>query len=154
MDMKMRKTGVPLTGETISGFEAQLKMQLPKDYRDFMLSNNGGTPEEDWVFDFIEAGDSTPTSSVIRKFLSISDEYSSIGKAYARLVNSKEISPNLLPIAGDPGGNYIFLSVSGEDCGKIYFGDHEIEDSNTGFIALSLVADSFSNFLENFYIED
>jgi hypothetical protein len=56
-----------------------------------------------------------------------------------------------MPIADDPFGNIIFLGVAGGESGRVYFGDHELEDPDTGHLALSIIAESFTGFMEGCY---
>ena len=57
-----------------------------------------------------------------------------------------------IPIADDPGGNAICLGMSGNERGKVYFWDHEMEadegDEPT-FENVYLVAESFASFLKS-----
>lgn len=61
------------------------------------------------------------------------------------------IPPNLLPIAHDPFGNLICLSVAGQDRGKVYFWDHEVEVREgeiPSYRNVSFIADNFESFLD------
>ena len=149
--MKIKTTATLLTEVDISEFEISFKIKLPEEYRNFMLEQNGGRPEKEWGFDFVETGNSNPTGSIICDFLAISTKYNSLQNAYRNLIESKEIPPGLLPIANDPGGNIIFLSVAKDDYGKVCFGNHELEDPETGYIVMSPIADSFIEFIDKCY---
>ncbi len=69
--------------------------------------------------------------------------------------NYKDRMPkNFIPIAYDPGGNRIVIGVSGQDTGKIYFWDHEMEandDEQPDMSNMHLVADSFEEFLAELF---
>jgi hypothetical protein len=54
------------------------------------------------------------------------------------------LPPGLLPVADAAGGNLILVEVGHDQPGRVYFWDHELEDEN----ALSLIAESFNDFLE------
>jgi cell wall assembly regulator SMI1 len=149
--MIIHSSATPLTNANVSEFENNFRIMLPQDYKEFMLTNNGGRPEKEWGFDFIETGKTSPTSSLICEFLAICTRYNSIQNAYNNLVESKEIPPGLLPIANDPGGNIILLSVAEEDYGKVCFGNHELEDPETAYIVMSPIADSFTEFINKCY---
>jgi hypothetical protein len=41
---------------------------------------------------------------------------------------SGRMPSNFLPIASDPGGNIVVMSVSGEDRGKIYYWNHDHQE--------------------------
>jgi hypothetical protein len=60
------------------------------------------------------------------------------------------IPKKLFPIANDPFGNLICVSLTGEDCGAVYFWDHENEpdDEDTEFRNIHLIADSWEEFID------
>lgn len=152
--MRMEESVAPVSEATILEFEAIFRLQLPQDYKEFMLEHNGGRPEDDWVFDFIETGSEEPTSSMVCDFMSFSAEYDSLQNAYKNLIEAKEVPTGLLPIADDPGGNLILMSVAQEDHGKVCFGNHELEDPETGYIVFSPIADSFTAFINSLHIDN
>jgi len=152
----MQKTGAQLTEADILGLGKQFEVRIPDDYKAFMLENNGGIPEEDWAFDFIVYGGEDPTSSVINYFHTIYPQeeggYDSLRRAFS-ISRDEGYSPAwLIPIGSDPGGNIVFLDGSEEGNGKVLFGDHELEDPETGYIIMSPIADSFTEFLDKLYI--
>jgi hypothetical protein len=63
------------------------------------------------------------------------------------------IPDNFLAIGGDDLGNLICLSVKGEDFGKVYFWnrDWEVVEGIPDYSNVTLVADSFSQFLDELY---
>ena len=52
--MKLFDEGIKITKEDILEFEEKLNTKFPEAYVDFLLESNGGTPEEDLAFDFID----------------------------------------------------------------------------------------------------
>jgi len=153
--MKLLNSGKKLNEIVIMKFEEQFAIKLPNDYKEFMLENNGGIPEGEWVFDFVEIGDTNSTSSVVRNFLVIYDEETnntdSLNKSYQILRNDGYLQPNIMPIGTDPGGDLICMSLSNESYGKIYFCNQELEDPDTGYMILSQIAVSFVDFLDGLY---
>jgi cell wall assembly regulator SMI1 len=153
--MKIDDSGPKLTEKNISEFEKQFNIKLPDDYRAFMLKNNGGTPEEDWAFDFVDITTNTKTDSDIQNFFVIYDEETykddDLRKSYRILRENGEVPVGILPIADDPGGNLICLSVSDKNYGEVFFCDHELEDPDTGYLVMSVIAESFSKFIDNCY---
>ena len=125
--MKMEKTGPSLNNNSISEFEKQLNIRLPQDYKDFMLAHNGGTPKEDWAFDFVDVITNKGDSSVISSFFVIYGEetkarYDDLRKSYRIIHEMEKAAPPLtLPIADDPGGNLIGMSVAEKDFGQCIF---------------------------------
>ena len=154
--MKMQKSGTPLNDVEITQFEIQFQIELPQDYKAFMLKNNGGVPENDWAFDYVEKG--YANSSIIRDFFVLYVEethaYDDLKKAYKMVKEDSSVSSDFMPIATDPGGNTIFLAVGGENYGKVYFSNHELDDAETGYMVMSLIADSFSDFIDKCYLEE
>jgi len=60
--MKLENSAKKLTNQDIIKFEEELKINLPQDYKDFMLKQNGRKPTKNWAFDFIDVVTSKPTS--------------------------------------------------------------------------------------------
>ena len=138
----------PLQEVDIVGVERRLGIHLPSDYRSFLLTHNGGYPEPS-VFT-ISRGVSGELG-VVNRFYGIWKE-----KEYDLLSEVEtfqgRMPANLLPIACDPGGNQICLSVSGSDRGKVYFWFHE-EEADEGepptYDNVYFVANSFGELLDN-----
>lgn len=64
----------------------------------------------------------------------------------------EEISKTTFPFADDAGGNIICMSLNKEDYGTIYFADHELEEKETGYLVMSKIALSFTDFLNCMYL--
>jgi cell wall assembly regulator SMI1 len=154
--MKLLDSGKQLNTDIIVSFEKQLNVRLPQDYKDFLLKNNGGMPEEDWAFDFIDIATNTKTSSGIQSFFVIYDEETNndddLRKSCRILQENEEVPVGTLPIGDDPGGNLICISVSDNNYGEVFFCDHELEDPETGYMIMSKIAESFSQFIDNCYV--
>jgi len=154
----MKKTGNNLSELDLHEFESKFQIHLPNDYKEFMLRSNGGIPVDGWIFNYVEDGDSN--RSVIRDFLVIYKEeskvnvYDDLARAYIAIQNEQSAPQNYLPIATDPGGNIIFLNAGKDKNGEVYFGNHEWEDDETGYIFMSLIANSFSEFINNCYTDE
>lgn len=147
-----------IVDEVLSNLSEIYSVVLPQDYLGFLYEKNGGRPDDDWVFDFIETGIDRVTSSCIKQYYYIDKEsstsYRNAVLIYKELVDSEQVPPSLFPIADDPGGNYILLCVSDDDYGHVYFADHELEDSETRYMVMSPLADSFTEFIDKLYIKD
>ena len=66
--MKLFDEGIKITKEDILEFEEKLNTKFPEAYVDFLLESNGGTPEEDLAFDFIDIASNKKNSTDIREF--------------------------------------------------------------------------------------
>jgi len=135
------ETHLPSSDE-LAQFEAVHGLDLPGDYRDFLLKVNGGMPFPNlclWpgngdfvavVFGFNYADDWMRLDHAISEFDSLSLGY--------------------LPVAISNGGNYFLLSLSHSEAGGVHFWDHELEDVNPiSFNHLIHVSPSFSNFINS-----
>ena len=154
--MIIQDSGMQLNDAMISDFETLCHVNLPQDYKDFMLKNNGGTPEEMWAFDFVDAASSKTTNSLINYFYVIytkeTTENDDLKAAYGAMRRDDILPPAIMPIAYDPFGNIICMSVGEKDYGKVCIANHELEDPETGYLIISQVADTFSEFIDKCYL--
>ncbi len=141
-----------LSQDKIEEIEQSLDLRFPHSYKQHLMLFNGGkcTPNK---FKFLEKGN--PSDSYIDWFLSIYDgEYDNFVEYFNDYkIEEKRMPKSIFPIAHDPGGNLICLdSVDG----KVYFWDHESEidysiEDDSNFSNLHLIANSFSEFIDNLY---
>ena len=133
-------------------------MEFPEDYKKFMMEANGGTPKEDWLYDFFDEVTEVENTSVIRGFFSLlSDDtvkMSNLRAIYKIMTYEETISADMLPIADDAGGNVIGISLNKDDFGYVYFINHEYDDLDTGYLVKSKIAESFSDFLGVLYLSE
>jgi len=156
--MNMQISGPVITDADIQAFEAKYRLSLPRDYQSFLKDSNGGYPVDEWSFGFYERAFNAYTGSLIQEFCTLypedNPEYNNLGQRYAEFVESGQVPPSLIPIAFDPGGNFIMLCVSDKDYGKVCFANHELEDTETRYMVMSPIADSFTEFINKLYIEE
>ena len=122
----------PLSVDRLEAFERSLGTALPAPYRRHLSKHNGG-----YV-------DGARRLCLLHHVFGVHDgpawaQFRDRAKAYGGLVPSR-----LLPIADDPGGNLICLSLSGPDRGAVYFWDHESGASPEQ--SLTLLAPNFPAF--------
>lgn len=135
-----------LTLEDIEAAEERLQLSFPEEYKVFLLKHNGGSPTPNrFKYNDQEGRDS---SSLINYFHAIYDgRIDNLELKYQFLVSEGRLLKKMIPIANDPFGNLICLSAEGDDRGKVYFWDHELEPEIAGYENMGLIADSFSEFL-------
>ena len=154
--MELYDEGIKLTREDMNEFSKMMNIIFPEKYVEFLLNSNGGTPEEDLVFDFIDAASNKRISTDIREFFVFykNDEssYDDIVKVNKKMKSEKLISDEYFVFADDSAGNPICMKTAGSDVGSIYFCNHELEDADEGYLLMSRVADSFSGFIESLYV--
>jgi len=140
MSIKIKKRGKPIKEEELLFFEEYLGCKLPQDYRKFLKKHSGCIPEEN-IFEIPE----DKNSSSINEFLNIQ-----VIIQKKELFGNRLVS-NVIPIAYDSCGNLICMSI-GNDTGKIYFWDHELEEMDEDKLPswknMFLVADSFDDFMK------
>jgi hypothetical protein len=151
--------GESLSNEIIDAFEKELNLGLPRDYKMFMLKNNGGMPEDDVVFDYYDVVSESTKRAVIQEFYILypeeNYEIDNIKNICKGFWEDRFLSNSMFAIGSDPAGNIICISLSDDDYGAVYLCNHEYEDINTGYMMASKVADSFDEFLKATYtLED
>ena len=140
-------TQEPIKPQTLQALEEVWCFGLTNDYREFLLTHNGGRPKEP-CFNFKGEED----GSTIDKFFGIYKDYNSNLLLRLELLKDR-IVDEAFPIARDVFGNVICLIVKGKRRGQIYFWDHETEaDTDQGerpnYSNMTLIADSFSEFID------
>lgn len=112
--------------------------------------------EEDLAFSFIDVTTNSTNNSDIRELFVFyededNDNFDDIVRIYNSMVNENLIPPFFLPIGDDSSGNPICMNLSENEYGSVWFCDHELENKDTGFLASSKIADSFTGFLSALY---
>lgn len=145
--MKMRESNGTLDIKILDSIEEFWGFGLPNDYKKFLLSYNGGIPENA-SFNFKGSEDGSAIDSFYG-FVRGSDNILNV----ARDVGDRYPS-TMLPIADDVYGNRILITVKGSDRGKIYFWDHEMESyegEEPDHSNLTLIANSFDEFFNSLH---
>ncbi|RYD67166.1 MAG: SMI1/KNR4 family protein [Verrucomicrobiaceae bacterium] len=140
--LTMNEDCASATESDVAGFETENRLELPSDYREFLMTQPGGSPEADFSA-FDRSGD----------FVAYIHGWRS-DSPWKRLTSAiSDFGHDLslfLPFAVSNGGNFFILKLSPPDFGAVYFWDHELEDScPPTFDCLIRVADSFVGWLGN-----
>jgi SMI1 / KNR4 family (SUKH-1) len=130
MAVKIRNSVDSVTAGELDEVERRLGIDLPADYRDSLLRQNGGIPEPGW-FDYpplspdFDAGGSAQVLLLYSVLLPLPTEYDLRDiEATARFQWDELGLPHeYLPI-GMTGDDIIVLGVAGADRGKVYFWSH------------------------------
>jgi hypothetical protein len=131
------------TEDQVIQFEKALGETLPSEYREFLVSFNGGSPEPAffWIEEDIDGTEihqfyglyENPFGSSLNMFLG--DDHCGIPDGF-------------LSIADDGVGNSVLICLKGPQRGSIHFRDHEIHpyhDRNSSE-GITMLAESFSSF--------
>lgn len=144
----------PLDPQTLAEAEGALGVQLPDDYRSFMLQSNGGRPKPsgfdiDWQDGQPPAGDWRTSS--LSMLYPVADPPED-GLLHMNTVTfAGRLPAHTLAIGSDAGGNALLLALGGPWQGKVLFWckDHEVADGAIpGYDNVGLVADSFQDLLD------
>jgi hypothetical protein len=140
------------TPDAIAQFEARWGVMLPLEYKQFLLTSNGGMP----IPENFEIPGFHGQGSALTSFYGIHDgpEHNRLDRACE--VHKDRIPADLIPIAWDAFGNEVCIGWKGKRRGKIYFWDHEDELDENGlhrqdYSNVFLVANSLDEFLNNLY---
>lgn len=131
------KTNITL----VENFEEKIGYKLPLEYRNFLLECNGEGLNNKTVYITDLHSD-----IIIQNFFGIEIPNNDIYEWLKELKD--DIKDKFLPIASDPGGNFLLLDI---EIGKVYYWDSarhfpvSSDSENT-----HLVADSFSQLLNQF----
>jgi len=134
-----------LTEDAVKKLEFQIGALLPKEYKTFLLKRNGGEP----VPSDFKLGEDDITGLHHIYGIFEQDNHRDILNNYN--VFKGRIKKELLPIADDSFGNQICIGIKNKYVGKIYFWDHEFEGSFFKSKAITLIANSFNDFLESLF---
>ena len=137
-----------VTIEEIAALESKLKISLPKEYKDHILQYNGGYPDRE-CFITVDG-----IRSRIHYFYAIyNGEHINFETFFIMYkIDDNRMLRHIFPIAIDPGGNQICISTDEKDYGHIYFWDHEAETNIPSYSNMSLIAQSFNEFLDALFV--
>jgi len=161
MVITMSESLADLTEYDLANFEHDFDLTLPKQYRQFLLKQNGGCPTPN-TFNYSQTHGCTDSSNfqpsqvgIVNCFFSI-DSTETMSLARMRTFHLNMMPNNLLPIADTVTGNVVCLSVNGPNVGFVYIWHHdegrdleEWEEPNCDYIYF--VADNFDTFLNSLY---
>jgi cell wall assembly regulator SMI1 len=158
MNIAFQDQGKSLSEKSLAAFEARLGARLPIDYREFLLSTNGGVPEVELTFTFVEDG--KPSGTVVSRFFALAEESNldTLDGKIETFIDSHRMPQWFLPVARDAFGNQICISLAQEDFGTIHFWNHEKEPDHPPemgpFANTSLIAESFTAFWNKLEIRE
>jgi hypothetical protein len=144
MSVTIKSTNKIIGVSDIENFEALIQKKLPFDYCQFLLIFNGGKPEANEFFISRQQ-----TASGVSLFYGLLENRQWGDLIYHRKMLHRRVPQNILPIASDPCGNCICLSLNSDTFGQVFFWNHELEADEgepTTFTNLFKIGDSFNDF--------
>lgn len=133
-----------LERKEIEHFEIEHNVMFPVDYKNFLLSNNGGKPKKRRF----TTVDGTITSSIMLFFPISENTDLNIKTFYNKYNQNNIVPPTFLPIGIDPVENLICLQLDEND--YVYFCDLDYyeEDNELKPENIKLISKSFKGFLQ------
>ena len=147
-----------INAHALEAFEREIRYSLPLDYREFLLTVNGGSPNRC----LFVCGEFTVESVVnffpLRGIIGASGPgFYAEGSLESIWHSTREFLPeNMVPVAEDGGGNFLLLCWGDQPAGSVHFFDHEIAGYREGASeeALLPAAHSFRELIESLEDED
>ena len=132
----------PETNElAVVRLERDLSVRFPDDYRDFLLTVNGGRPSLSHLR-FEHAGETDVFH--VQFFFGVADPEVSCDLNWNAELTRETRHPAILPIARDDYGCLFYLTVSGARTGEVLFGGLPQDVT----VSYSRITGSFSSFLD------
>lgn len=140
--------------KTIEMIERMYGVELPVEYKEFLVEYGGCFVKENRMYQPIEVTPVTPE-----------DGFDSIGGFYGVTNNAYDIESTIhtykdtlgnavIPIADADGGDLICLGLKEQYRGKIFFWYHEDEATDEGKEYFYLIANSFEEFISRFSVHE
>lgn len=132
-------------------FEEKYKIHLPEDYKNFLLSTNGGKT----VNRKFNTNDPTKkgkiNSSIVMFFPLSNQNDMNLEDKYREFTLEAVVPSRFLPIGNDPVGNLICLSMNGNDKNSVYHCDLDYldEDKELKDDCIRLISSGFKEFIES-----
>jgi hypothetical protein len=138
----------PPSEEEIKMFEKRIGGYLPPQYRNYLLSENGGQPCQDAGFEIMEGNHKVMLGALYS--VSAGGSGLDVEAVYKNL--REEMPRGFIPVGEDPGGNQLLLSTQGDDRDSIVFWDRVGLLSKQAGIRLFRVADNIYSFINSLHL--
>ena len=116
--IKISNSANSISASELKAFENEYNLKLPDDYKQFILSQNGGYPE--FTLYVNENNDEFLISSFSCINFEDADVVSVNDSIITHQIEEDNIPKHLLPFGLDAGGNDFCISLNEKDYGKVY----------------------------------
>jgi len=146
--------------DELTRFEQLIDVELPEEYREYMLSDGGGdSPKADLCFKFGKPGVLDKNENQDEALLGVLSSTEGLFASF-QYMNSPDRERNWLPqdmiVIGTIGGSCILLCIQGERSGRIYFWDDSLfpieDDVEETYENICYVDADFNEFIDNLYV--
>jgi len=131
----------PLSPETLHDLEENSGVELPGEYRQFLLEHNGGVPEPCWFVvpgdDEFDGDEGEEVERPFACFFALHDRPWSddtpegalgfpLQAAWSDFEDTVLMS-NVVPIGKDQSGSYVCIAHQGPERGQVFYFDHDYD---------------------------
>lgn len=150
-EMVFTDCGPAIDSQDVQEMEQALQLQVPAEYRAFLLRTNGGVPART-VFDFTNVKDKKLSRTVDRFFaVNHPDPALESRQVYETFCLSQRVTPLVIPAARDSNGGLICVSIAYDRPGTLWYWDPTKEDKFDPEENMALLAGSLAEFLGNLH---
>ena len=149
-EIYLNESDEKITTNEIEAFETEIGMVFPLDFKNFYLKSNGGYPEKElYTGPFLEknpnTGDVFEQDTDVDKFFSLNE----IKFEYGDILDEEYIPNAYVPFARTSFGNLLLIRIDECDLyGHIFFSNHDLFDSNINQFTITMVCNSFDEFID------
>ncbi len=150
-----RDSGPPVDERALSRLEDHLGIELPADYRAFLLRTSGGRPYPEAAFN--DEFGREEGGSLMDAFLSVEHEELWLTIAQHQLAFEDRVPVDLLPIGFDQGGSLVCIGIGPENHGQVFFWamEDEVDKGETpDYRNVWRLARTFDEFIEGFFDDE
>ena len=143
---RIRERGPKISLQDIVDFEKEVQLELPSDYREFLLEYNGGTSYESDFIEFPTPEHPHRDGISYIELAGLKYPYDERGIDIRYMLNNygDELPKNMIPVGASEGDYFLITPREG---GKVYFWSKEFKHSNDADERSSILfADSFTEF--------
>ncbi|MCV9934089.1 SMI1/KNR4 family protein [Flavobacterium sp. LS1R47] len=129
--------------ENIKKIEEEFGINLPEDYKIFLINNNGGEVDDAYFY-----VNDISQKIMMGLFYGVDLEKNAANIIKINKEYEDDILDNSLLIGGDAGGGWILLVFDGESDGIWYYDHSYFFEESTDELNTYFICDTFTEFLE------
>ncbi|MED3789198.1 SMI1/KNR4 family protein [Peribacillus frigoritolerans] len=135
----------------IKKIETMYDINIPKDYREFLLNYDETFFENEVTYKPIETSPwkTKEGTQVFEGFYGLSSENNLFDQIESYLNRMPDC---MIPIGESPGGNLICIGVKESFMGKVYFWDHKNEREAKIMVGIEVASDDVNSYWENIHL--
>ena len=147
---------MPSSDDMVTGFEDEyIGARLPEDYREFLKTYNGVQFKTVVCYRCLETlyPGKNAMEGIVDWLYGLLGRENSRDLVYALDCFKQDMPKGCLPIGENIFGDQICIGTLGEQRGEIHFWDHDLDASDGTMANLPLIARTFDEFVNSFYVK-